>query len=46
MGLDADQIDDVPWLYFTVFSNDFETYKVYNAKLELLVGPVALLGGG
>ena len=43
-GLNANQTDDVPWLYFIVFSNDFQTYEVYDSKLDSVEGPVALLG--
>jgi len=43
--LDANQTDGVPSLYFIVFSNDFQTYEVYDAKLKPVKGPVALLGG-
>jgi len=33
---------DISWLYSIVFSNDFTSYKVYDAGLEL-VEEVALL---
>jgi len=39
----ADQLDDVPFLYFIVYSEDYAAYEIYDAKLNLVVDKVALL---
>ena len=39
----AYQSDDVPFLYFIVYSDNYATYEIYDAKLNLVVDKVALL---
>jgi len=35
--------DDVPFLYFVIFSEDYASYEIYDAKLNLVVEEVLLL---
>jgi len=36
-------LDNVPFLYFIVFSNDYTSYETYDAKLNLVGERMALL---
>ena len=40
----ADQLDDVGFLYFIIFSEDYTSYEIYDAKLNLVVERIALIG--
>jgi len=39
----VNQLDDIPFLYFIVFSKDYTSYEIYDAKLNLVVERVALV---
>jgi hypothetical protein len=39
----VNRLDDIPFLYFIVFSKDYTSYEIYDAKLNLVVERVALV---
>lgn len=39
----VNQLDDIPFLYFIVFSKDYTSYEIYDAKLNLVVERVTLV---
>jgi hypothetical protein len=39
----ANRLDDLPFLYFIICSDNYTTYEIYDAKLNLVVDEVALL---
>ena len=39
----ADRLDAVPFLYFIVYSDNYTTYEIYDAKLNIVVNKTGLL---
>ena len=41
--INANQLDNVPFLYSIVFSKDYTSYEIYDSKVNLVVEEVLLL---
>jgi hypothetical protein len=41
--MNANRLDNVPFLYFIVFSNDYTSYRTYDASVEPVGEKIALL---
>ena len=42
-SINANQLDDAPFLYSIVFSKDYASYEIYDSKVNIVVGEVLLL---
>ena len=44
--MNANRPDNVPFLYFVVFAEDYTSFEIYDAKLSLVEAKTKLLESG